>query len=81
MIHRDLAARNVLLASNNVVKICDFGLAKDVYKYDNYIKKDDGPLPIKWMAIESISDKIFTSKSDVLINYFVLNICNSIFNC
>ncbi|KAH7643343.1 vascular endothelial growth factor receptor 3 [Dermatophagoides farinae] len=65
LIHRDLAARNVLLASNNVVKICDFGLAKDVYKYDNYIKKDDGPLPIKWMAIESISDKIFTSKSDV----------------
>ncbi|KAJ6224976.1 hypothetical protein RDWZM_003521 [Blomia tropicalis] len=65
LIHRDLAARNVLLATNNVVKICDFGLAKDVYKYDNYVKKDDGPLPIKWMAIESISDKIFTSKSDV----------------
>lgn len=60
-----MAARNVLLATNNVVKICDFGLAKDVYKYDNYVKKDDGPLPIKWMAIESISDKIFTSKSDV----------------
>ncbi|XP_054166017.1 vascular endothelial growth factor receptor 1-like [Oppia nitens] len=65
LIHRDLAARNVLLAEDNIVKICDFGLAKDVYKYDNYVKKNDGPLPIKWMAIESIRDKVFTSKSDV----------------
>ncbi|GBN99088.1 Vascular endothelial growth factor receptor 3, partial [Araneus ventricosus] len=41
LIHRDLAARNVLLAQDNVVKICDFGLAKDCYKYSNYIKKTD----------------------------------------
>ena len=65
LIHRDLAARNVLLASDNVVKICDFGLAKDCYKYDEYVKKGDGLLPIKWMAIESIRDKVFTTKSDV----------------
>ncbi|RWS21332.1 mast/stem cell growth factor receptor kita-like protein [Leptotrombidium deliense] len=65
LIHRDLAARNVLLADDNIVKICDFGLAKDCYKYDNYVKKGDGPLPIKWMAFESIRDKVFTSKSDV----------------
>ncbi|XP_035226687.1 vascular endothelial growth factor receptor 3-like [Stegodyphus dumicola] len=65
LIHRDLAARNVLLAKDNVVKICDFGLAKDCYKYSNYIKKSDGLLPIKWMAIESIRDRVYTSKSDV----------------
>ena len=42
-IHRDLAARNVLLAEDNVVKICDFGLSKDCYKYANeeYRKKGD----------------------------------------
>ncbi|KAG1682674.1 Vascular endothelial growth factor receptor 1 [Nymphon striatum] len=39
LIHRDLAARNILLAEDNVVKICDFGLAKDCYKYSNYVKK------------------------------------------
>ncbi|GFX61584.1 vascular endothelial growth factor receptor 1 [Trichonephila clavipes] len=65
LIHRDLAARNVLLDEDKVVKICDFGLAKDCYKYENYVKKGDGPLPIKWMAIESIRDHVFTTKSDV----------------
>ncbi len=40
-IHRDLAARNVLLADDNVVKICDFGLAKDCYKYSEYKKTSD----------------------------------------
>ena len=38
-IHRDLAARNILLANYNVVKICDFGLAKDCYKYGDEYKK------------------------------------------
>lgn len=40
-IHRDLAARNVLLAEDNIVKICDFGLAKDLYKNPEYHKKTD----------------------------------------
>lgn len=65
LIHRDLAIRNVLLAEGDVVKICDFGLAKDCFIYDNYVKKNNGPLPVKWMAIESIADKVFTIKSDV----------------
>ena len=65
VLHGDLACRNILLAADNVVKICDFGLAKDMYKTDNYRKKTDGPLPIKWMAIESLRDRVFSTQSDV----------------
>lgn len=65
VMHGDLAARNILLADNNVVKICDFGLAKSMYKTDNYKKKGNGPLPVKWMAIESIRDRVFSTQSDV----------------
>ncbi|XP_042522826.1 vascular endothelial growth factor receptor kdr-like [Dipodomys spectabilis] len=64
-IHRDLAARNILLADNNVVKICDFGLARDIYNDPDYVWKGDARLPLKWMAPEAIFDKIYTTQSDV----------------
>lgn len=65
VLHGDLAARNILLAENNIVKICDFGLARSMYKNDNYKKKGEAPLPFKWLALESISDHTFSTYSDV----------------
>lgn len=38
-VHRDLAARNVLICEGKLVKICDFGLARDIMHDNNYISK------------------------------------------
>ena len=40
-IHRDLAARNVLVGEERVMKIADFGLARDIHKIDYYRKTTD----------------------------------------
>ncbi|KAL1770156.1 proto-oncoprotein tyrosine-protein kinase ROS [Sigmodon hispidus] len=69
-IHRDLAARNCLVSvkdytSPRIVKIGDFGLAREIYKNDYYRKKGEGLLPVRWMAPENLMDGIFTSQSDV----------------
>jgi len=48
-----------------VVKIADFGLARDIHDTDIYMKEGSGPLPIRWMAPECISYQSFTDKSDV----------------
>lgn len=47
------------------MKICDFGLARSMYKNDNYKKNSEAPLPFKWLALESIADHVFSTYSDV----------------
>lgn len=66
-IHRDIAARNCLLSTKGpgrVVKIADFGMARDIYRSDYYRKGGKAMLPIKWMPPEAFLDGIFTSKTD-----------------
>ena len=53
-IHRDLAARNCMVNKDNVVKIGDFGMARDVYETEYYRKEGKGLLPVRWMAPESL---------------------------
>lgn len=67
IIHRDLAARNCMLDHNGIIKVADFGLSKSLYEklYYKQEKDETVKLPVKWMAIESINDGIFSEKSDV----------------
>jgi len=52
---------------NKVVKVADFGLARFIVEKEYYRPIDrQRALPIKWMALESMTDEIFTTKSDVV---------------
>ncbi|KAM9384168.1 tyrosine-protein kinase JAK2 [Pholidichthys leucotaenia] len=65
-VHRDLAARNILVASDSLVKIADFGLTKVIPLNKEYYRVlQPGESPIFWYAPESISESIFSHKSDV----------------
>ncbi|KAM4597586.1 tyrosine-protein kinase JAK2 [Polymixia lowei] len=65
-VHRDLAARNILVASESLVKIADFGLTKIIpFDKEYYKVTQPGESPIFWYAPESITDSKFSHKSDV----------------
>uniref|UniRef100_A0A8C2Z0L1 receptor protein-tyrosine kinase n=1 Tax=Cyclopterus lumpus TaxID=8103 RepID=A0A8C2Z0L1_CYCLU len=64
-VHRDLAARNVLVSEGKLVKICDFGLARDLVKDQDYIVRGNKFLPVKWMSPESLFHNVYSSQSDV----------------
>ena len=52
---------------NRVVKVADFGLSRDLFARD-YYRIEDGktPLPVRWMAPESLTKSMFTTMSDVV---------------
>ena len=50
------------------VKVADFGLTRDLFDKQYFrtnMKEKRGKMPIKWMALESLEEYIFTTKSDV----------------
>lgn len=48
------------------VRVADFGLSKQIFSSNYYRQKVAIRMPIKWMAIESLSESVYTSKSDVV---------------
>ena len=52
------------------VKVADFGLSRDLYDFTNVYQSTarNAKLPVKWMAPESIENRQYTSKSDVVRN-------------
>ncbi|KAM9789937.1 ephrin type-A receptor 4-A-like [Neosynchiropus ocellatus] len=74
-VHRDLAARNILVNSNLVCKVSDFGLSRvleddpeEAYTTREAIGtylSPGGKIPIRWTAPEAITYRKFTTASDV----------------
>ncbi|KAL0126144.1 hypothetical protein PUN28_004932 [Cardiocondyla obscurior] len=65
LVHRDLAARNCVVDDDLRVQITDNALARDLFPQDYHCLGDNENRPIKWLAIESLLNKTFTTASDV----------------
>jgi serine/threonine protein kinase len=66
VIHMDLAARNVLMAAENLCKVADFGMSKQLPAgADSWTSPSVLQLAVKWCAVESLDNRIFSVKSDV----------------
>lgn len=71
-VHRDLAARNVLVDSQFISKIADFGLSRGIGPNDTssenakeYYTSHGGQFPVRWTAPESIETFKYSTASDV----------------
>ena len=59
--------RNILVSLEglSVVKLSDLGLSRTLASSPYYRKTSDDKVPVKWMAPESIRDRVYSSASDV----------------
>uniref|UniRef100_A0A8C5SRA7 Protein kinase domain-containing protein n=2 Tax=Elapidae TaxID=8602 RepID=A0A8C5SRA7_LATLA len=65
-VHRDLAARNILVNSNLVCKVSDFGLSRVIEDDPEAVyTTTGGKIPVRWTGPEAIQYRKFTSASDV----------------
>ena len=74
-VHRDLAARNILLDSQHVCKIADFGLSRGVHtsssnssddeEESEYYTSQRGTFPVRWTAPEAMESMKFSMSTDV----------------
>jgi hypothetical protein len=71
VVHKDLAARNILVNREWIGKVADFGLSYSSQTFFGiqtvHISRNEDDLaaqPVKWTAVESIRDRLFSTQSD-----------------
>jgi len=65
VVHRDLAARNILLSKGLDPKVSDFGFSRVLQEDAEASKTMSVVGPLRWMAPESIANRVYSNKSDV----------------
>ena len=60
-----------------MIKVADFGLSQSIGVKEYFRQDEDSPvrLPLKWLALESITDYIFSEKTDVVSCGFKYLLC------
>jgi len=64
-LHKDVAARNCLVNQELKIQIADNALSRDLFPSDYHCLGDNKNRPIKWMAVESLEHKQFSTASDI----------------
>ena len=55
--------------ANFVIKVADFGLSESIDVTKDYFRENEDnsiKLPVKWLALESMNDGLFSEKTDVV---------------
>lgn len=66
LLHRDLATRNCVVDDKLRIQITDNALSRDLFPADYHCLGDNENRPVKWLAIESLVHKTFSTASDVV---------------
>ena len=65
-----------------MIKVADFGLSESTYT-KTYLRVKEGSgikLPIKWMSPESLTDGVFSEKTDVVCDRRG-DVCGCVYHC
>ncbi|XP_078489539.1 tyrosine-protein kinase RYK [Ciona intestinalis] len=65
LVHKDLAARNCVIDRDLKVKISDNALSRDAFPADYCCLGDNENRPVRWLGLESLVHKVYSSASDV----------------
>lgn len=69
IVHRDLAARNILIYTDRICKVADFGLSREmsINEDNNYTYEEINQigLPLRWTCPTVYNTLIFTEKTDI----------------
>ncbi|GFN89162.1 hypothetical protein PoB_001566800 [Plakobranchus ocellatus] len=65
LLHKDIATRNCVVGAVLAVRLTDNSLARDLFPADYNCLGDNENRPVKWMALEALTQKRFSPATDV----------------